>query len=218
MTVVKPEYGPTLPQIVGALPRAPRLAIIALAVLLVVGAAVLALSLRPSETNTVVRGAVTFNLTYGPELLEDHVSSAMFSLRRQRAGLFLDSYVVRELELPAYRGAAGGLLPVYAVGYLEKLRRRYGELELALEGRTRINNGIGYQLVLRTRRDDRALYVRHLLLVPDKPEGARTGVILELESTPAAGTPNAAGVGNTRPLKQALRSFRFGAKREGGTK
>lgn len=217
VTVVKPEYGPTLPQIVGALPRALRLAIIAFVVLLVAGAGLLALRLRPEATNTIVRGPATFNLTYGPELHLIKPRDALFALRRDRAGLFLDSYVVRALELPAYRGAAGGLLPVYAVDYLERLRERYGAFELALEGRTRINNGIGYQIVLRARRDERTLYVRHLLLVPDEPEGARRGVIVELESTPAAGTPNAAGVGNAGPLKQALRSFRFGTSREGGT-
>ena len=59
--------------------------------------------------------------------------------------------------------------------------------------------------------------MRHLLLVPESPEGARRGVIVELESTPAAGTPNAVGIGNAGPLKQAMRSFRFGTSRKGGT-
>jgi hypothetical protein len=106
---------------------------------------------------------------------------------------------------------------VYAFAYLDRLRRRYGRFELALEGRTRINNAIGYQLVLRARRGPRTLYIRHVLLVAEAPEGLRRGVVLELESTPAAGTPNALAIGNTGPLKQALRSFRFGTSREGGT-
>jgi hypothetical protein len=41
--------------------------------------------------------------------------------------------------------------------------------------------------------------------------------VIELESTPAAGTPNALGTGDAGPLKVALRSFRFGTERSGGT-
>lgn len=217
MSVVKPQYGPTLPQIVASLPRPARVAVVALVALLVAGAAILALRLRPDETHVVVRGPVTFNLTYGPQLQRVSRPGALLALDRDRDGLFLDSYRVRRLDLPPYRGAVGGMLPAYAVGYLDDLRRRYGPFELAADGRTRINNGIGHQLVLRTKRDGRTLYVRHLLLVPDEPEGARRGVVIELESTPAAGTPNAVGVGNAGPLKQAMRSFRFGTTREGGT-
>ena len=123
---------------------------------------------------------------------------------------------MRPLTLPPYRGAVGGTLPVYSVAYMERLRKRYGDVDLVLEGRTRINNAIGYQLVLRGKLGPRTLYVRHLLLVSDEPEGERRGVIIELESTPAAGTPNAVGIGNAGPLKQAMRSFRFGTSREGG--
>jgi hypothetical protein len=217
MSVVKAEFGPTLPQLVGALPRALRLAAVALLAALIAGAALLALRSRADETNTIVRGPVTFNLTYGPLLQRVSQPGALLALRRERGGLFLDSYVVRPLDLAPYRGAVGGTLPVYVAHYLDVLRRRYGRYELAGEGRTRINNGIGYQVFLRAKRDGRTLYVRHLLLVPDDPEGARRGVILEIESTPAAGTPNALSGGNAGPLKQALRSFRFGTSREGGT-
>jgi len=217
MTVVKPQYGPTLAQLVRELPRAQQLAVIALAVLLIAAAALVAMRARPQETHVIVRGTTTFNLAYGPQLQRVSQPGSLFALRRERDGLFLDSYVVRPLMLPLYSGAAGGMLPVYAEHYLERMRRRYGPSELAVDGRTRINNAIGYQLVLRAKRGGRTLYVRHLLLVPEAPEGARRGVLVELESTPAAGTPNAAGVGNAGPLKQAMRSFRFGTSRKGGT-
>jgi len=217
VSVVKPGFGPTLPQLVGGLPRPLRVAAIALAALMVVVAATLALALRAAETNVIVRGPVTFNLTYGSKLERVTRPGALLALRRERDGLFLDSYVVRRLDLPPYRGAVAGTLPAYAVRYLDELRGRYGAFELAADGRTRINNGIGHQLVLRARRGGRTLYVRHLLLVPDDREGLRRGVVVELESTPAAGTPNAVGVGNAGPLKQAMRSFRFGTERKGGT-
>ncbi len=217
MTVVKPQYGPTLPHLVRELPRAQQLAVIALAVLLIGGAALVAMRARPPQTHVIVRATTTFNLAYGAQLRRVSQPGSLFALRRDRDGLFLDSYVVRPPMLPLYSGAAGGMLPVYAEHYLERMRRRYGPSELAVDGRTRINNAIGYQLALRAKRGGRTLYVRHLLLVPVAPEGARRGVLVELESTPAAGTPNAAGVGNAGPLKQAMRSFRFGTSRTGGT-
>ena len=193
------------------------MAVVALVALLIALAIVITLRSRPDETHVIVRGTTTFNLAYGPQLERESTPGALLALRRERGGLFLDSYVVRPLTLPPYRGAAGGTLPVYSVAYMQRLRKRYGDVDLVLEGRTRINNGIGYQLVLRGKLGARTLYVRHLLLVPEEPEGARRGVIIELESTPAAGTPNAVGIGNAGPLKQAMRSFRFGTSREGGT-
>lgn len=217
VSVVKAQYGPTLPQILGRRSRGLQVAVAVLVALAIVAGAVLALRARADETALIVRGPATFNLVYPSKLQRVSEPRTLLALRRERNGLFLDAYVVRALNLPPYRGAVGGTLPVYAAGYLDRLRKRYGRYELAGEGRTRINNGIGYQLTLLAKRDGRTLYVRHLLLVPDEPEGARRGVVLELESTPAAGTPNALGVGNAGPLKQALRSFRFGTLREGGT-
>lgn len=218
MSVVKPQYGPTLPQLVGTLPRAARVAVVALVALLIAGAAVLALRARSEDTTVIVRGPATFNLTYGPLLERTSKPHALLALRRERDGLFLDSYVVRALALAPYRGAVGGMLPVYAFAYLERLRGRYSSSDLVLEGRTRINNAVGYQLVLRAKRGPRTIYVRHLLLVPDESQGARRGVVIELESTPSAGTPNALETGDAGPLKVALRSFRFGTERSGGTR
>jgi hypothetical protein len=218
VSVVKPQYGPTMPALVRRLPPPGQAAVVALVALLVAAAVVLALRARPDETNVVVRHGTTFNLTYGSQLRRARPArGALLALRRERGGLFLDSYVVRPLMLAPYRGAVSGVLPVYSVAYMRRLRKRYGDVDLVLEGRTRINNAIGYQLVLRGKLGRRTLYVRHLLLVPDEPEGQRRGVVIELESTPAAGTPNAVGIGNAGPLKQAMRSFRFGTSREGGT-
>ncbi|MBA3328181.1 MAG: hypothetical protein H0T43_07760 [Solirubrobacterales bacterium] len=216
MSTVKPEYGPTLSQVLAPLPRRVRVALGAAAAVVLAAALIVALRAGEEETAVIVREPVTFNLIYGPGIERGSEPGALLALGRRRGDLFLDSFVVRELVLPLYRGAASGTLPVYAFGYIGELRRRYAGFELVEEGRTRINNAIGYQVVFRARLGERTLYGRHLLLVAQEPEGLRRGVVIELASTPATGTPNAGATGNAGPLKTALRSFRFGEDREGG--
>ena len=215
--VIKAEYGPTLPQWLAPRPVGLRIAAACLAVALLVAAVVIALASRPDETAVLIRKPVTFNLIHGPQWERVDRPGALVALRHERNGLFLDSYTVRELTLPPYRGALGGMLPVYADGYLKSLPERYPGFELVGEGRARINNAIGYEVTFRARDGARRLYERHYLLVGEEREGLRHGVVLEIESTAAAGTPNVTEIGNHGALKTPLRSFRFGEDRKGGT-
>ena len=215
---MKPEYGPTLVQLLAPRSLALRVAAAVIAVAILVVAAVIALTSRPDETAVLVREPITLNLVHGPQWERVDRPGTLVALRHESPdGLFLDAYAIRELRLPPYRGAAGGTIPVYAEAYRRALERRYRSFELVGEGRARVNNAIGYALTFRARIGPRRLYGRHYLLVEEEPEGARHGVILEIESTPAAGTPNADTIGNHGALKTPLRSFRFGEDREGGT-
>lgn len=217
MAALKPQYGPTLVQILAPRPLPVRIAAGAAAALLLAAVVAVALLTRPDETQVLIRHPTTFNFVYGPQFERVQQRNAIIALRHERDGLFLDSYVIRDLQLPPYRGAVGGMLPLYSNGYLSELRRRYPGFRFVGEGRTRINNGIGYQLTFTSKLGERTLYGRHLLLVEDLPDGHRRGVIMELESTPKAGTPNAVAIGTAGALKAPLRSFRFGESREGGT-
>jgi hypothetical protein len=215
---MKAEYGPTLPQLLAPRPLAVRLAAAAVAAAIVLAAVAIAIASRPDETAVLIRKPITLNFVYGPQFQRVERAGTLLALRhRSAAGLFLDAYVLRTLTLPPYRGAVGGMLPVYADRYLRGLARRYPGYEFIGEGRARINNAIGYEVTFRARRGTRRLYGRHYLLVAEEPEGERHGVILEIESTPAAGTPNADEIGNHGALKTPLRSFRFGDDRKGGT-
>jgi len=215
---MKPEYGPTLVQLLAPRSLAVRVAAAVLAVAILVVAVVIALTSRPDETAVLIRKPITLNLIHGPQWEPVDRPGTLVALRHEAPdGLFLDAYAIRELRLPPYRGAVGGMLPVYADAYIRDLARRYRSFELVGEGRARINNAIGYAVTFRARTGPRRLYGRHYLLVEEEPEGRRHGVILELESTPAAGTPNADTIGNHGALKTPLRSFRFGEDREGGT-
>jgi len=215
--VIKAEYGPTLPQLLAPRSLAVRIAAAALALAIVVTAIVVAIATRPDETALLVRKPVTFNFVYGSQWARIDAPGTLVALRHSEGGLFLDSFAIRSLTLPAYRGAAGGLLPVYADDYLRTVRRRHRAFEFVGEGRARINNAIGYEVTFRARSGARRLYGRHYLLVEEEPDGRRHGVVLELESTPAAGTPTADDIGNHGALKTPLRSFRFGEDRAGGT-
>jgi len=217
VSAVKPQYGPSLVQMLAPRPLVVRLAAAAFAVALLAAVVLIALRTRADETFVLERDPVTYNLVYGPQFHPVQKPGTLLALANDRGGLFLDSYVLRDLRLPAYKGAVGGMLPVYADGYIRRLRTRYDGFEFVAEGRTRVNNGIGYQVTFRARRAGRTLYGRHLLLVEDRPDGLRRGVVVELTSTAAAGTPNAAEIGNHGALKAPLRSFRFGADRKGGT-
>jgi len=217
VSVIKAEYGPTLLQLLAPRSLAVRTAAAALAALIVLGALFVVITTRPDENPILVREPITFNLIHGDEWKRAAATGALVSLRHERRGLFLDSYAVRDLRLPAYRGAVSGMLPVYVEDYRRALRRRYTEFEFVSEGRARVNNAIGYEVTFRARTGERRLYGRHYLLVEEEPEGRRHGVILELASTPAAGTPTATDIGNHGALKTPLRSFRFGEDRKGGT-
>ncbi|MDX6689045.1 MAG: hypothetical protein QOG15_502 [Solirubrobacteraceae bacterium] len=217
VSVVQPQYGPTLLQLLAPRPLRVRVAAGVFALLLVLAAIVIGIRSVPDEQVVLLHKPITFNFAYGPKLHRVQEAGTLVALRRPKRGPFLESYVIRDLHLPPYQGAVGGMLPLYAYGYMQKLQKRYQHYEFVTEGRTRINNGVGYNISFRARRNGHTLYVRHLLLVPELPDGQRHGVVLELETTFAAGTPNIDAVGNVGALKQALRSFRFGEDRKGGT-
>lgn len=223
-SVVKPEYRPTLPELLRPLPRWMRWGVVALLLLPVIaGAWLLTLGSREAETWVVVREPVAFNLAYGPRLDRVADQGAALRLEQRRGDLFVQSFAVRPLTLPAYRGTPAGALPLYATGYEAELERTFEDYELVREGRTRINQNPGYEIVFRATIDDRRLYGRHILLVPAVDEEGdlvldpvREGVVLELAATPVSGTPNAESTGTVGALKKPLRSFRFGTERSGG--
>ena len=215
---MKAEYGPTLLQLLAPRPPVVRLAAAGVALAIVLAAVAIAIASRPQETAVLVREPVTFNFIYGPQFRAVEKTGTLVALRHvSPRGLFLDAYAVRSLTLPPYRGVVTGMLPVYANRYMRTLPGRYPDYEFIGEGRARINNAIGYAVTFRARSGARRLYGRHYLLVEEEPDGRRRGVVLEIESTPAAGTPNADEIGNHGALKTPLRSFRFGADRKGGT-
>ena len=218
-SLVKEEFGPTLPTLLRGVPRWLRWGVwAAIVVLLAVGLWLGTGGAAAPETHVVVRGERTFNLAWDPSRLK-RVSEpgALLALEGRRGDLFLDGFTVRSVTLPPYRGAPGGVLAVLGANRLRELRATAPGFVPSNppEGRTRVNDSTGYQVTWRERRDGRTIYARDIWLVSPEP-GSREALLVELRTTPAAGTPNADRTGGTGALKQPLRSLRFGTERVGG--
>jgi hypothetical protein len=211
--LVLPEHRPTARDLLRPLPRALLRGLAAVAVVLGLVAAFLVLRPEDDGLNYVQRSPLAFNFHYPPALKRMAPSDERFvGLERSRGKLFLDSFAVAPLAVPAHRGDISGILPALADREVERLRRRFAAFEWVEEGKTRINEVAGYTISFRARLGERRLYGRSVLLPEPRP-GARRGVTLLLLATPAAGVPTAEEVGLHGPVKTAYRSFRFGTER-----
>jgi hypothetical protein len=215
MSAVRPEFGPTLPELLGprirVLPRAVRVA-------LAVGGALLALLLLyaillrgdgpKAKRAVVVRSPVAFNFVY----------RAPFAKQAPRAGELArvgskdQSFSVRALNLPAYRGDAAGFLPLYAATLEAQMAKQLPGFAWRSDGRANINKQQGFEIVFQFRRSDGTLaYGRRILLLPDLT--ARQGADLWAIAPRSSAIVRADDVGHNGGLKTALRSFRFGTER-----
>lgn len=217
---VKPEFGPSLPELAGPRwrrsPLWARALAVALVLLVLLALASLALGRGAEETTVVVEDPAAFNLRYGEALtrVEPPPAGRRLRLEQRRGGEVVASFAVRPLRLPPYRGASAGAFPVYAERVVAELERRFDDFELADEGRVRINEVPGYAVGFRGRLDGRRVWGRTVLLVPevDPPQPLRDGVRLDLLASPGSGVSNPADVGAVGQLKLPLRSFRFGTE------
>ena len=200
---VKREFGPTLPELVS-----PRLLAAAAALLAVLAAFVLVTRAGDKgETPVVVREPVAFNLRHGPALERVEASPGEQLRLRGRD----QSFTVKSLFLPPYRGEANGALPVFAERAVAELEARYEAFDLADEGRVRINEVPGYAIGFRAREDGRRVWGRMVMLIPDEP-GARQGVSIEMVAGRRSGVSNPSEVGAVGQIKLPYRSFRFGTE------
>ncbi len=217
MSVVRPELGPTLPELLGprvrAWPRAVRLALLGA---IVAGLGVLAwLALRPDPTRRplVVRGPVTFNLLYSTDGLVRVPPEGSEMLRlRTRSAADPQSFAVSPIRLPAYRGDITAYLTLASARTIDEMRATIPEFVWRGDGRTSINKQPGYQILYQARIAGRTTYGKRLVLVPF-PEDPREGLDITLLSTRSDAVPNVGAVGANGLLKTPLRSLRFGADR-----
>jgi hypothetical protein len=205
---VKPEFGPTLPQLVG---RRATWALLALAALVAAVAGFVALGGASDDRTVVVdEGPVAFNLRHGPGLAEARPQDGELLRLAGRRG---ELAAVRPLRLPAYRGAESGVLPLVADREaIARLPWRLDDVELVGEGRARVNEAPGYSVAYRARRAGRRVYGRVVFLLPPESPGARDGLRLDLLAPRSGAVPSAGAVGATGQLKAPYRTLRFGTE------
>jgi hypothetical protein len=167
---VKPEFGPTLPELAG--PRWRRRPAW-LRVALSGSSRCSSCSWRRSscagraEERVVVAEPLAFNLRHGEALTRIAPPPAASACASSSAATATSSR-----RSPCAAAAAG--LPRrgrrrrsrYAERVIADLREGYADFELADEGRVRINEAPGYAIGFRARRDGRRVWGRTVLLVP----------------------------------------------------
>jgi hypothetical protein len=215
MSAVRPEFGPTLPELLGprirVLPRAVRFALAALAALVVL-LLLYALFLRgdgpKAKRAVIVRTPVAFNFVYRAPFRKE----APLAGELARVGSKDQSFSVRELKLPAYKGDAAGFLPLYAAEQEAQMAKELPGFVWRSDGRTNINKQQGFEIVFQFRRSDGTLtYGRRTFLLPNVT--SRQGADIWAVAPRSPAIVRADDVGHNGGLKTALRSFRFGTER-----
>ncbi len=223
MATLRPEFGPGLPDLLAprlrwSIRRTRRALLALFAVLVIVQGARIVLSSGSQLTNdVVVREPIAFNLGHR-DGLERAPPRAGEMLRLQTVdGAKTDErFTVAPLQLAPYTGDQTGLLPVLAAREVGRLRASFpDEFRYRGDGRTRINEIPGHQLLFQTRMNGRLYYGKRFFLLPElePPAQPRKGVVITLLSRYSKATPSVDAVGIFGQTKGPLRSFRFGAER-----
>ncbi|MCW2989417.1 MAG: hypothetical protein JWM73_11 [Solirubrobacterales bacterium] len=210
---VRPEFGPSLPALLGARGVSRRAMAIGAAVLVLLAAAawLLVRSLRDRET-LVADGPPVVNLAYAPSALheakprEDEIARLVG--RRKHVAVEI---TVRPITVPRYARAdvIGGYLPVLAERRLHELRDIYGPIQVYDEGKSRVNLLPGYQIGFAARTPQgRPLFGRDTYVFPDDP-AATEGVLLSLRRV-LHGKQRAPDTALFDKAKEASASFAFG--------
>jgi hypothetical protein len=206
MSAVRPEFGPTLPELLrprlARMPRLVRLGLAAVLALLIAGVAARVLTAGDGERTIAVTEPIGFRFGYLPPLHERRPHPGELA----RVGGSGQSFAVRELRLPAYRGDAAGFLPLYATRLNAEMARQFPGYRWRAEGRANINRIQGYEILFRFRGPGgRRMFGRRELLLPAST--ARHGVDLLLLARRSKAVRTVGEVGGSGALKRALRSF-----------
>jgi len=224
MATLRPEFGPGLPDVLAPrlrwpVRRARRFLIGLFVVLVAVQGARVAISGGSGLTNdAIVSEPVAFTLGYR-DALERVRPQAGEALRLQSvAGAkTVERFTVAALRLAPYTGDQAGILPVLAAREVGRLRASFPTgFRYRGDGRARINESPGHQLLFQTRIGGRLFYGKRFLLLPEVEPPAqqpREGVVITLLSRYSKATPSVDAVGVFGVAKGPLRSFRFGTER-----
>jgi hypothetical protein len=209
---LKPQYGPTLGQLLSpswrTAPRAARAAVIVGAVALAALVAGAVFTLENARFSHA--GRVPFGFSYRSLYRTTPDPGGYVKVQRRAHGLLQDSFAVGPLRLPPYSGGLSGEVPLYAAGYVRALSRRDSGFVLRGEGKTRVNTVPAYEVLYTATVAGRKMYGRDVLLLPERP-GAREGVDIVMLSAPSANSQVSSPleVASTGVLLRPLKTFTF---------
>jgi hypothetical protein len=216
MPVVREEFGPTLPEVlgprIGVRTRTLWLALAALGAVAVVVVAWLSLRPDPGRTNTVVREPITFNLLY-TDVVARVAPHAGEVLRLQTRSGPPQSLAVRPLRLPPYRGDVSATFALMSVRLIDEMRASYPGFVYRGDGRVSLSKQPGYQIVFQARIGGRTTYGKRVLLVGAADPPPREALDMTLLATRSPSVPNADAVAANGALKIPYRSLHFGTDR-----
>jgi hypothetical protein len=220
MSVVRPEFGPTLPELLGprvrALPRAAQLALAVLAALVV--AALASFALRGTTDNrarAVVREPIAYNLVYPPSLrrVGAHAGETL-RLETPPGVQAPQSFAVKAFRLPPYHGDSTGILTLMSANMITRMRAQYPGFVWRGDGRVNYNRQPGYEILFQAKIGGRTTYGRRTMLVPGGDTPPREGVDITMLAARSPAIPRVDAIGSASgALKTAIRSFRFGTER-----
>lgn len=209
---LKPQYGPTLGTLLAprwhAASRGVRVIVRAAGIGLVVLAIAVALTLWPATYSH--GGPAPFHFSYrGLYRTTPEAGQYVRIDRRDDDGRLEDSFAVSPLHLPPYSGGLSGELPVYASGYIDRLRAKFSDFVLRGEGKTRVNTVPAYNIFYTARIEGREMYGRDVLLLPAR-EGVRDGVSLQMLTLPRPPLTSPLEVASAGVLERPVETFTIG--------
>jgi hypothetical protein len=220
MPVVRPEFGPTLPELlaprVRALPRAGQVVLAALAAIVVVGLAMFVFRKETdSRARAVVREPIAYNLVYPPALQRVRPRGRE-TLRLETPAGATDpqSFAVTPYKLPPYHGDSTGILTLDSANMITQMRRTIPGFIWRGDGRVNYNRQPGYEILFQSKIGGRTTYGRRTILVPGGDVPPKEGVDITMLAARSEAIPRVDEVGaSAGALKTAIRSFRFGTER-----
>ena len=220
MSVVRPEFGPTLPELLGprvrALPRAGQAVLAALVAIVVLALAFLLLrGASDDRTAVVVREPIAYNLTYPPALRRVAPRGReTLRLETQPGAADPQSFAVTPFRLAPYRGDSTGVLTGMSPNLIARMRRTIPGFVWRSDGRVNYNRQPGYEILFQAKIGGRTTYGRRTLLVPGGDTPPREGLDITMLAARSEAIPRVDAVGSASgALKTAIRSLRFGTER-----
>jgi hypothetical protein len=209
---LKPEYGPTLGELLA--PRWHAASRLVQAIVVAAGAGLLALAvgavLTLENAHYSHDGPAPFSFSYRGLYRSAPAPGEYVQVRSPAHGPLRNSFAVGPLRLPPYTTSLSAELPLYAASYIDGLRHRYAAgFVLRGEGKTRVNTVPAYAVAYTAQIAGRTVFGRDILLLPEQPR-ARAGVHIVMLSSPTPQLTSPLLVGTAGVLERPLETFTFG--------